>query len=265
MAVAAAGARTVSGVASAAEAELPNAAVREAWDGSILGSLPAEIAERLLEGSRVSTLAAGEVFCRNFEGQFPFLVVDGLIRYYLQDARGRQVSINYRGPGDTANLMTGIANQPELKLRRCWSEESGMHHAWEAIRETTILQLSGPELRAASRHDVDSAWALVNHLMTCVALAQVELAGDILLPVQSRLARHLLNLAERQEGRLVVCCSNQHLADAIGSVRDVTSRVLANMARSGMIAREGRRLILLQPAELHDIAIGRGLDEEASR
>jgi len=236
-------------------------AVLEAWKDSVLGRLPEELAKRILERSRVVNLEAGGVICRDFEGQFPFLIVDGLVRYYLQDSRGRQVSIIYRGPADTANLVTGAVSDPlDLKLRRSWSAESGMHHAWEAIRDTTILRLSGSDLLAASRHDLDSAWALVNHLMTCLTLAQVELAGDILLPVQSRLARHLLNLAERRGDRLVVYSSNQELADATGSVRDVTSRVLGTFSRSGIIAREGRGLVLLEPAELHDIAIGRTQD-----
>lgn len=233
-------------------------AVAEAWGESFLADLPAEIEAELLAGARVVDLGSGDVFCRNFEDQFPFLIVNGLIRYYLQGPKGRQVTMVYRSSGEIANLMVGaLGASVDLKLQQLWSEDNGMHYGCEAVRPTAILRLPGRVVRTAIRHDPSCAWVVVQHMMSVLGLAQIEVAADVLLPVQSRLARHLLSLAEREGDRLVVHTSNQNLADAVGSVRDVTSRVLNQMAQSGIIARERRCLVLLEPSLLHDLAVGR--------
>ena len=49
---------------------------------------------------------------------------------------------------------------------------------------------------------------------------------NMFLPVQARVARHLIDLASLQDDVLVVTAGHQEIADAIGSVREVVSRAL---------------------------------------
>jgi hypothetical protein len=76
-----------------------------------------------------------------------------------------------------------------------------------------------------------------------------------------RVARHLLDLASarvREQpasdhlgGReLTVQVSQQELADAVGTVREVVVRVLRELRRDGVVRTERDRIVLLEPARL---------------
>jgi biotin operon repressor len=79
--------------------------------------------------------------------------------------------------------------------------------------------------------------------------------------VRQRVARHLLDLASarvREQpasdhlgGReLTVQVSQQELADAVGTVREVVVRVLRELRRDGVVRTERDRIVLLEPARL---------------
>jgi CRP-like cAMP-binding protein len=61
----------------------------------------------------------------------------------------------------------------------------------------------------------------------------------------------MLDLAERDAGQLVVAASQQDIADAIGSVREVVSRAVLWLRDEGLIRRSGRVYVLDNPAGLH--------------
>ena len=80
----------------------------------------------------------------------------------------------------------------------------------------------------------------------------------MLLPVRARVAGHLLDLAERRGHELVVDASAQRLAAAVGSVREVVSRVLREMEACGLLRRSGGEVVLVDTAALHRLASGEG-------
>jgi CRP-like cAMP-binding protein len=56
-------------------------------------------------------------------------------------------------------------------------------------------------------------------------------------PVRARVARHMLDLSHVDAGQTVVNASQQTIADAIGSVREVVSRVIVQLRDHGIIHR----------------------------
>jgi CRP-like cAMP-binding protein len=84
-----------------------------------------------------------------------------------------------------------------------------------------------------------------------------EMASDLaFLDVGGRLAKKLLDLAAingvpRRDGILVdILLTQEELANMIGVTRESVNRNLSLFRRLGMIGREGRRLVLLDPAAL---------------
>jgi CRP/FNR family transcriptional regulator len=68
-------------------------------------------------------------------------------------------------------------------------------------------------------------------------------------------AAHLLDLASAQQpaqGRLVARVSQQELADAVGSVREVVARVLRDLRLRGLLATAPDSISILDPAGLYD-------------
>jgi len=77
--------------------------------------------------------------------------------------------------------------------------------------------------------------------------------------VPGRLAAHLLYLSERQDDRdeLLLDLSKVQLASLLGTIPETLSRVLAKMAREGLIeVQEGRHIRLLDRESLEELATG---------
>jgi CRP/FNR family transcriptional regulator, cyclic AMP receptor protein len=74
--------------------------------------------------------------------------------------------------------------------------------------------------------------------------------------VRQRVARHLLDLAAREEpGRsLVVSATQQGIAQAVGSVREVVARVLRELKAEQLIDSSRTGIHILDPAGLHEAA-----------
>jgi CRP/FNR family transcriptional regulator len=68
-------------------------------------------------------------------------------------------------------------------------------------------------------------------------------------------ALHLLDLASNQQGQhgpLVARGSQQELAEAVGSVREVVARVLRDLRHAGLVATGPDGVRILDPTGLHD-------------
>jgi CRP/FNR family transcriptional regulator, cyclic AMP receptor protein len=73
--------------------------------------------------------------------------------------------------------------------------------------------------------------------------------------VRQRVALHVLDLASAQQvpgGALVARVSQQELAEAVGSVREVVARVLRDLRQSGLVETGPDGVRVLDPAGLHD-------------
>jgi CRP/FNR family transcriptional regulator len=231
-----------------------DAPLESAWRESCLADLPAAAAERLLAGSRLVRVSPGEHFER--DGNEPrkvglALVVDGLFRVYRTGADGRQVTTRYVAPGGLMGLSLVLANSDaDLAAMTPSSLDC------ESLRDSVLLELRPENFRAALLEHSSIAPALCRYLYREMIDAEETLSGDVLLPVRSRVAAHLLNLAERRERELVVHATPQTLAAAIGSVREVVSRVLGHMERTGLVERRNRHLVLTDSLRLHRVWAG---------
>lgn len=85
-----------------------------------------------------------------------------------------------------------------------------------------------------------------------------EIPRGAFAPVRQRVARHLLDLAsERQHGAtLFAPISQQQLADAVGSVREVVVRALRDLRTEGSIRTTTRGIAVIDPPALWAEASG---------
>jgi len=235
--------------------------VVDAWNGSFMAEFPRPIVEWLLEGARLLRLAPGQVFYRGAHHSETItlaLVVEGLLRVYMKHDGGRQVTLRYAGPADVVGLpalVLGGTGRGDPAVER-WARLGGSTLDGEAIQSSTVLRLNPGRFRSLARQDGTVAWALARHIGERLAEAQRMLAADLFLPIRSRVAHHLLDLAEREGPTLIVRASHQEIAGAIGSVREVVSRVLKRMEQERLVARAEGRLILTDAAGLHRAAEG---------
>lgn len=75
--------------------------------------------------------------------------------------------------------------------------------------------------------------------------------------MRQRIAAHLLDLAsaqQRPQGDLVARVSQQELADAVGSVREVAARTLRELRLARLVATSPDRVHILDPAGLYELS-----------
>jgi CRP-like cAMP-binding protein len=235
-------------------------AIADAWQASFMASCPRHIVRALLANAREKRVEAGEVFYRGaYHDQMAMLglVAEGLLRIYLLADNGRQVTLHYADPGDIVGapaLLLAGAQSDSDQARRAWQLLGGRKIHGEALRDTLLLRLPPAQFLRLVRTEVSVAWPLATFLAGRAVAAQQILSDDLFLPIQARVARHVIDLAVLQSDVLVVSAGHQEIADAIGSVREVVSRAMGQMREEGLISREGNQTILTDVARLRAIA-----------
>lgn len=223
-----------------------------AWNDCFLAGLPASISERLVDGAREMRIESTELMLRRQGASADasvFLIVGGLVRIYLVGPDGRQATVRYATDSDVIGLPPLLVADMDI-----WAE---------AVTEVSAVRFSSRRFVALASKHVELAWPTACYVAEQLASTNDTLAADIFLPVRARLARHLLDLAQRHPEGLLVPARHKHLADAIGSVREVVSREMKRFSDEGLVQRIDSGTKLSDPAELHRISAARptpGLD-----
>lgn len=220
-------------------------AAQEAWADSPLAACTPDVAENLLGDARELTLHPGATFYRgthHAETEKLGLVVTGLLRTFRRSLDGRQVTLRYAEPGRLIGLPAVLGE--------------GAGAEGQALLESRVLALNASRFRAVASREPALAWAVAEHLANIVRQAGDVVSAQLFLPMASRVARALLDMATTDGDRLVVRASHQDLADEIGSVREVVSRTLRELTKQGYIDRDGSLIVIEDPNRLHNLSLG---------
>ncbi|QGN34652.1 Crp/Fnr family transcriptional regulator [Microlunatus sp. Gsoil 973] len=212
--------------------------VRSAAASGPLVRLPPEVLTRLLDGHTVIRAAAGGVLYRPGETAGLHLVVDGLVRVSMVSEGGRQVTVRYTRRGDVLGVPVIVSGPAPVFV--------------QAVTDAVAVATRPGVLTQIARQDPRVGIWLADELAARVDSLLQELAMNAFWPVRRRLGRHLLDLAadDQQGDTLLVSASHQHLADAVGSVREVVARVLADLRSDGLVTAEPGGVRLLAPEAL---------------
>jgi len=235
---------TVDGAAEPCQKDQRELALRRAWQSSRLGHLPAELQSAMLSEATELKLGRGEIL--QWEDRILALVVSGRVCAYLTSG-DRRVAIRYYEQSDVLGL-------PTIVVRRQPSSAWGFRVVFRATEATRLIELQADRLRAAAQQDGSTAWMLSEWLAEDAIASRAAFADHIFLPVSRRLARHLLDLAQHEDGLLVVRATQEELAKSIGSVRAVVARASAELRQDNLIARCPGGFVLLNPDALHSFA-----------
>jgi CRP/FNR family transcriptional regulator len=187
------------------------------------------------------------LFVTGEEARGMYVIVEGAVRAYRVSLDGREQVIHVERAGAT------IAEVPIF--------DDGTYPSTAAAEEETItlfidkhdvrrLCLQHPEITLTALK------VLAGRLRRCAELVEALSLRE----VGQRLARFLLAEARRsgtptQKGlSLNLTQTNQQIAARVGSVREVISRAFTRLQHDGLIAFEGRRLIILDEVALESFA-----------
>ncbi len=200
--------------------------LRRAVAASHLGGVPSDVLELLLEGAMQTVIRAGSV--THWEGEdTPHLelVISGALRVLVRSPDGRTLTVRYCRRGALLGAMS------------LFSPGFAMPATVEALVESRVLRTDPAVARDLARHP-DVAHALLLELSARAKGFLHEIPGNAFGSVRQRVVRHLLDLAladGTDEGRLVALMSQQELADAAGTAREVVVRVLRELREEGLV------------------------------
>ena len=212
---------------------------------SFLAELPAEVISELRAGGERADYPAGATVYQPGSEPRAALVVRGLLRVFLASLEARQVTVRYARPGDVLGIAVLVGGPASVGV--------------QAVEPSGLFRLSSRTLLAAARRDARVSWAIAGELNRRLYDTLEQTAVNAFGSVRQRVAAHLLDLAsDRQSpgGRLVARVSQQELADAAGSVREVVARALRDMRVAGIVATAADSVVILDPARLYAESVG---------
>ncbi len=217
--------------------------VEAAVSRSLFGTLPSETLARLLADAIQLDVPAGSILYRDEGPPRTGLVVAGLVRIYLTSVEGRQVTVRYAREGDTVGVPMAVGGPVAVSA--------------QAVADSTLLLLHGATIRSLAMADSRVAWRLAEEVTRLLYAVLDAFSGNVFGSVRQRLARHLLDLAaERQRDAVLLApVSQQALADAVGTAREVVARTLRDLRGAGLVESTRRGVVLLDPDRLHEVAI----------
>ena len=208
---------------------------------SSLRDLPRDVVDRLVGAARVRPIPAGKTIHEEGDQPFVELVVSGLVRAYIGAPNGRTMTIRYCRPGSL--MGTGTAFNTTSPMAR---------GNLIALVDSRLVALEPATLRRLADRDIRVARALLAETSARVADYINELRRSAFASSRQRLARHLLDLAaERQTGPdMVAHASQEELAAAVGTVREIVVRILRDMRSEGLVRTRRGAVELLDPVRI---------------
>ncbi|MGW1563940.1 Crp/Fnr family transcriptional regulator [Streptomyces sp. NPDC002144] len=171
-----------------------------------------------------------------------FLIVDGLVRIFVRSESGREMTVRYAARGELVGLPALVAGRSNPGV------------AVKAMVDTDCVSLPASVLAQLAVSDAAVAWPIARYVAETLHLSEQLWSNNVFQQMPPRVAYHLLELCTRDEAGLVVHATQDEVARAVGSVREVVARTLSNFARDGLIERGPRTIRLVDPAGLHRIA-----------
>jgi CRP/FNR family transcriptional regulator, cyclic AMP receptor protein len=204
-----------------------------------LARLPPDLAGELISSAPLIHYPPGSVSAPARDASWVAVVVSGMLRQYLPARDGRQVTIRYVRAGDLVGSPDTGGSWPRPEV--------------EAVEPSDLLHLDTARIDRAILHAPELSSALADELTKSLVHAYRVLASTAFATVRSRVARDLLERAGGPEALWPgtrVRVTQQALADATGSVREVVARALRELRLQGVIQTNPSGVTILRLDEL---------------
>jgi CRP/FNR family cyclic AMP-dependent transcriptional regulator len=208
----------------------------------LFARLDAEALRQILPHIHEQSLEPGQVAV--WEGEpctAVYFVLNGLVRTRRMSLNGREHVLAYLGPGECFNLVPAL--------------DGGRNPVTvDAVAPTRLCRVACTECGQILADHFELTHAVLEHLAREVRRLDNMVELLALHSVRSRLARFLLDYAEgRAPARQ---WTQEEIATHIGTVREMVSRTMRDLALDGLIRRERGRIVVLDRAALEREAAG---------
>jgi CRP/FNR family cyclic AMP-dependent transcriptional regulator len=164
-----------------------------------------------------------------------YFIISGMVKVYLADAEGNEVSIGTLKPGEYFGEM---------------ALEPGSRSASVMTTEPTSLAIVRmADFRTFLRGHPDFVFSLLSKLIRRARVTTQNLKSLALLDVYGRLVHLLRQLAQDSEDQRVITepLTQQELASRIGCSREMVSKILRDLTTGGYLSISRNRIEIKRP------------------
>lgn len=178
------------------------------------------------------------------------IVKKGKVRVYRIGRDGRQLTLDIYDRGTILGDMRMLGQD---RLPEAYAE---------AVEHGVICTLTPDELRRLIERHPTIGVNVIRHLATRLQEAERELEAMAYQRVGQRLARKLIDLAQRfgvetVRGTMIQArLTQQELADMIGTTRETLAHTLGDLRRRGLLSTEHHHVVIRDAERLLEVARG---------
>jgi CRP/FNR family cyclic AMP-dependent transcriptional regulator len=168
-----------------------------------------------------------------------YVILSGRIKVFVADESGREIVLGTQGPGEYFG---------EIVLDGGPRSASVM-----TLEPSRFLVVPRSRMRAFLRSQPDFALRLILKLIRRTRALTASVKDLALMDVYGRVARLLVELAEEDDGKLVIGekLTQSDIADRVGASREMVSRILKDLAAGGYISVRQKRITLHKAPPRH--------------
>ncbi len=198
--------------------------------------------EELNRITTMSTVSKGRVFYRPEEpGEVLFILKEGRVQLYRISPEGKKLVITTLGPHTLFGEMALLGTK--------------MHNTFaEAVEDCLICVMSRADLERLILNKPQVALRLLSITGKRLREAEERLENMAFKGIPARLASLLLRLSEEQESNEIIGLTHQDLAESVGTYRETATQVLNDLKSSGLIEIGRKRITILDPEGLEEVA-----------
>jgi CRP/FNR family transcriptional regulator, cyclic AMP receptor protein len=210
---------------------------------SLFGDVSDATIDAIAVAARVRAVARNSILI--LEGDRPssmFVVVDGLLRVFTTSLEGTEPTLTVLLPGDHVGELGALHDTPR-------SASVG------ALRPSTVIEVPNRAFIEAYERDGTLARTLVTHLAARLRSTSTRLVDLTILGLGARLAKYLATemTTSRADGSppfVELAFTQSELGQLLGGARQSINQELSALERDGIIAMDGRRIDVVDPAAL---------------
>lgn len=162
-----------------------------------------------------------------------YLILTGDLKVEISDHEGREVILSMLGPGEMFGEMGVIDDHPRSATVT-------------TVEPCELIVITKSDFKRCLAENFDVSLYIMRSLVHRLRTADRKIESLALMDVYGRVARVLLDMAEAEDGSMVVKrkVSKQDIAKMIGASREMVSRVMRDLQDRHLITEGNGRIVL---------------------
>ncbi len=171
------------------------------------------------------------------EGDRPdsaYIIHSGKVKIFLRGEQGKEIVLSILKDGGYFGEMSLI-------------DKEACSAAVMAMEDTELTVISHKNFWDCMHSHPEIAERIMVGLVVRLREANKKISSLALQDAHERVVNLLLGLAHEQDGRLVIDDrpTHQHIANIVGTSREMITRILKDLTTAGHISIDGKRLVIL--------------------